>query len=360
MALPGRFARRQIIDYSQPQQRDRAALKLQGGLGTLTPPPLPDPLPEPPAAPLSYLTDLFDLVSQAEALNQDQQRDILDRLEHALRSFDQEERRGGHDILVRLSSRDDLYAAVDRTISQLRSVSDQASPELNKTLRVPDVDGGSTSDWLPTSGWMPTVVDDFWVNLLAPIRDQVLVPFVGPNLALVNVGDAEQTFDTLIGQNLVDRYHLTVPPGMTTMGEAVAAFLRERGHDHLERLYRVINDIMMDLDPAPGDALRNLAAIDDLRLFVNTTPDRLLAEAVNQVRFQGEPKTRELSFSPNKSAANSHEMRSRLRQPIPSFSICLVEPTPRRNMRSTQRTDWSGYTRWSATPRAFPTGWPIR
>jgi hypothetical protein len=133
---------------------------------------------------------------------------------------------------------------------------------------------------------------------------------------------------------------------MTTMGEAVAAFLRERGHDHLERLYRVINDIMMDLDPAPGDALRNLAAIDDLRLFVNTTPDRLLAEAVNQVRFQGEPKTRELSFSPNKSAANSHEMRSRLRQPIPSFSICLVEPTPRRNMRSTQRTDWSGYTRW--------------
>ena len=41
----------------------------------------------------------------------------------------------------------------------------------------------------------------------------VLVPVVGPNLALVNVGDAEQTFDTLIGQNLVDRYHLTVPPG---------------------------------------------------------------------------------------------------------------------------------------------------
>jgi hypothetical protein len=209
MALPGRFARRQIIDYSQPQQRDRAAMKLQGGLGTLTPPPLPDPLPEPPAAPLSYLTDLFDLVSQAEALNHDQQRDVLDQLQHALRSFDQEERRGGHDILVRLGSRDDLYAAVDRTISQLRSVSDQASPELNKSLRVPDVDRGSTSDWLPTSGWMPTVVDDFWVNLLAPIRDQVLVPVVGPNLALVNVGDAEQTFDTLIGQNLVDRYHLT-------------------------------------------------------------------------------------------------------------------------------------------------------
>ena len=51
------------------------------------------------------------------------------------------------------------------------------------------------------------------------------------------------------------------------------------------RLYRVINDIIADLDPAPGDALRNLAAIDDLRLFVSTTPDRLLAKAVNEVRF---------------------------------------------------------------------------
>ncbi len=59
----------------------------------------------------------------------------------------------------------------------------------------------------------------------------------------------------------------------------MAAFLQERGPDELERLYRVINDIITDLDPAPGDALRDLAAIDDLRLFVSTTPDRLLTKA---------------------------------------------------------------------------------
>ena len=87
------------------------------------------------------------------------------------------------------------------------------------------------------------------------------------------------------------------------MGEAVAAFLRERGQDEVERLYRVINDIIEELDPAPGDALRDLAAIYDLRLFVSTTPDRLLAQAVNEVRFQGRPATRELSFSPNQSTS---------------------------------------------------------
>ena len=74
---------------------------------------------------------------------------------------------------------------------------------------------------------------------------------------------------------------------MTTMGEAVAAFLRERGRDEVERLYRVINDIIMELDPAPGDALRDLAAIDDLRLFVSTTPDRLLAQGGERGPFPG-------------------------------------------------------------------------
>ena len=139
-----------------------------------------------------------------------------------------------------------------------------------------------------------------WDDLLGHIRQQVLVPVVGPDVTVVNVGDTEQTFTSLIGQRLAERYHLTLPPGMTTMDEAVAAFLRERGHDEVDRVYRVINDIIEDY-PAPGDALRDLAAITDLRLFVSETPDRLLAQAVNEVRFQGRPATRELSFFPNQS-----------------------------------------------------------
>ncbi len=78
------------------------------------------------------------------------------------------------------------------------------------------------------------VNDDFWDDLLAHIRHQVLVPVVGPDLTVVKVGNAEQTFTTLIGQRLAERYHLTVSPGTTTMGEAVAAFLRERGRDEVD------------------------------------------------------------------------------------------------------------------------------
>ena len=88
------------------------------------------------------------------------------------------------------------------------------------------------------------VNDDFWEDLLGHIRQQVLVTVVGPDLTVVNVGNAKQTFTTLIGQRLAEKYDLNVSPGMTTMGEAVAVFLRKPG-GRVERLYGVINNIML-------------------------------------------------------------------------------------------------------------------
>ena len=97
------------------------------------------------------------------------------------------------------------------------------------------------------------VNEDFWDDLLGYIRHQVLVPVVGPDLTVVNVGNTEQTFSSLIGQRLAERYRLTVSPGLpTTMDEAVAVVLREHGRDEVERLYRVVNDII-------GSSIRRLA-----------------------------------------------------------------------------------------------------
>jgi TIR domain len=164
------------------------------------------------------------------------------------------------------------------------------------------------------------VNEETWDDLLGHIRQRVLVPVVGPDVTVVNVGHNQQTLSALIGQRLAEKYELTVSPGMVTMSEAVAGFLRERGRDEVERLYRVINDIIVELDPAPGDALRDLAAITDLRLFVTTTPDRLLAQAMNNVRFQGRRATRELTFSPSQSTS----VQSRDSQPAaPTDTVIL-------------------------------------
>jgi hypothetical protein len=64
----------------------------------------------------------------------------------------------------------------------------------------------------------------------------VLVTVVGPDLTVVNVGNAKQTFTTLIGQRLAEKYDLNVS---TTMGEAVAVFLRKPGgREKVERVVR--------------------------------------------------------------------------------------------------------------------------
>jgi hypothetical protein len=53
--------------------------------------------------------------------------------------------------------------------------------------------------------------------------------------------------------------------------------------------------------------LRRLASIDDFPLFIGTTFDGLLTRAVNDVRFGGQPRTRDLWFSPNQSTIEQQD-----------------------------------------------------
>lgn len=160
-ALTPRLARLQVIDYFDPALRERNALTLAGALAALPPaPPLPEPMPAPPAAPLSYLSNLAELVSGPEPLDHEQQRQILFQLESALRSVDLSERQGGLDILERFSSRENLYADVDRRLTALRASTPLASPsqpatppssaprkapKISRQRPIPDSDSTSTT-----------------------------------------------------------------------------------------------------------------------------------------------------------------------------------------------------------------------
>ncbi len=196
--------------------------------------------------------------------------------------------------------------------------------------------------------------DVFWEDLFSHIRQRELVPVVGPDLSVVNVDGADQTFSSLISQRLVQRYDLNVSPEPTTIGKAVAECLRQRGQDEVDRLYRVINNIIAELDPAPGDALRNLAAVDDLRLFVSTTPDRLLAKAVNEVRFEGRPTTRELTFSPSQSTIE----QSRNARPAKTSDTVVLNlfgqatPTPQYAIHDEDTLEWlhALLSEWTSLP----------
>jgi hypothetical protein len=190
----------------------------------------------------------------------------------------------------------------------------------------------------------------FWEDLLSHIRQRDLVPVVGPDLSVVTVDGTEQTFASVISQRLIQRYELSVSPAPTTIAETVAECLRQKGQEEVDGLYRVINNIIAELDPAPGDALRNLAAVDDFRLFVNTTPDRLLAKAVNEVR----PTTRELTFSPSQSTSE----QDRNTRPASATDTVVLNlfgqatPTPQYAIHDEDHLEWlhALLSEWASLP----------
>ena len=137
--------------------------------------------------------------------------------------------------------------------------------------------------------------EDFWDDILGHLRDRVLLPVVGPELVTVQDGERRVSLSRLLGERVAARYQLDVNP-LSGLDDAVGAFLATRGSREGERLYRVVNDLVSDLDSPPPEALRQLAGIRDFRLFLSTTFDPLLARALNEVRFGGEPRTRELWF----------------------------------------------------------------
>ena len=184
--------------------------------------------------------------------------------------------------------------------------------------------------------------DVFWDHLLGHIDDRRLVPVVGPELTMINTGDVEQTFSSLIGQRLASKYHLSTSSAITTIGEAVEAILQQEGRDEVDLLYPAVNRIIKELNPAPGNALRDLAAIDDLRLFVSTTPDRLLAQALNEVRFRGSELTRELTFSPTQSTS---EQADSAQAAAPTDTVVLnlfgqAASTPEYAIHEEDRLEW--------------------
>lgn len=144
---------------------------------------------------------------------------------------------------------------------------------------------------------------EFWDDLLAYIKDGVLVPVIGPQLLVVDADRPGQKLFEAVAERLAARYQLSLPSGTSSLSDAVSAVLQARGRDESQRLYRVVNDTISSLSGRVPDALRKLAEISDLRLFMSTSPDRLLIQALNEVRFAGEARTREAWFSPNQSTA---------------------------------------------------------
>jgi TIR domain-containing protein/SIR2-like protein len=149
------------------------------------------------------------------------------------------------------------------------------------------------------------VSEDFWDDLLGHLRERVLVPLVGPALVTMEHAGRKATVSRVLAEQLAERYKLPFEwTESSGLHDVVSALHAARGRGDSERLYRVVNDLLLTANPAPPDALGQLASILDFRLFVTLTFDSLMTQAVDAVRFGGANGTRELWFAPNQSTVD--------------------------------------------------------
>lgn len=162
---------------------------------------------------------------------------------------------------------------------------------------------------------LPTLDEDAWEDLLNFIEERRVVPIIGPELLQVETESGarllyEWVAERLAGKLAVDTSQLPQP---YTLNDVVCWFLASRGRR--EEAYTRLRSIFRDASFAPPLALRQLAQITDFDLFVTTTFDPLLEQAINAERFAGAQSAEVVAYAPNRVADLPAE-REKLTRPV--------------------------------------------
>ena len=134
--------------------------------------------------------------------------------------------------------------------------------------------------------------------MLQFIEEGRVIPVVGPELLTLETGGRTAHVYGYLAERLAKQLRITWNSGDTTLNTVVCRYLAERGE--IEDIYSALKRVMPPSDELSlPTALIMLAEIRPLKLFVSTSFDPLLVQALNRVRYGGQDKTQILAFSPN-------------------------------------------------------------
>ena len=160
-------------------------------------------------------------------------------------------------------------------------------------------------------------IEEFWDELMAMIADGHVIPVIGPELLTISRDGQDVPLYQVLAEQLLEKYGLGAAgvdapdAGLRNdqvvlirpyneLNDAVCGLVR-RGK-RVQDLYRPINDLLVSLLASHGDdalkLLRQLAGISGFSLFVSTTPDDLLARAIDAERHEGRARTHQIVFTP--------------------------------------------------------------
>lgn len=141
---------------------------------------------------------------------------------------------------------------------------------------------------------------DAWDDLLNYIEEHRVIPIIGPDVLRVQTDDGVRPLYDWLAEKLAAR--LAVDPAPLprplTLNDVMCAYIGQRGRR--EEGYTRLRSIMRDAHFEPPPVLRQLAQITDFKLYVTTTFDPLMAEAVNLERFGGQPGAEVIAYAPNR------------------------------------------------------------
>lgn len=171
-------------------------------------------------------------------------------------------------------------------------------------------------------------------DLLDYIAEGSVIPIIGPELGLIQHDGRELLLYQYIAEQLAEREQLTAQlsadlndaAAVPSLEQVVALYTRNKP---VERVYPLIKRIVEGQSFAPPEPLLKLARIPKFRLFVTTTFDPLLTQALNQVRFHGGDRTRVISYAPNLAGKEDLEPGWQLgRDPIVVHLLGRLSPSP--------------------------------
>jgi hypothetical protein len=162
---------------------------------------------------------------------------------------------------------------------------------------------------------LATLDEDAWDDLLNFIEERRVIPIIGPELLQVDTESGPRQLYEWIAEKLAVKLGVdtTALPRPFTLNDVVCWFLASRGRR--EEAYTRLRGIFRDAAFSPPLALRQLAQITDFDLFVTTTFDPLLEQAVNLERFGGAQSADVIAYAPNRVADLPAE-REKLQRPV--------------------------------------------
>jgi hypothetical protein len=184
-----------------------------------------------------------------------------------------------------------------------------------------------TSNVMPLAP-LPRLDDDAWDDLINFIEERRVIPIVGPELLRVETESGPRLLHDWMAEKLAAKLAVDTSrlPESYTLNDVVCWFLST--HGRREDTYTRMRSVLREANFPPPLALRQLAQITDFDLFVTTTFDSLLEQAINAERFGGAQSTEAIAYVPNRVADLPSE-RDQLQRPVVyhMFGRCSASPT---------------------------------